>query len=483
MRALFFRPLVLLCCCLNVLDLHADFFREGTPTLPVKAGECSECAQFPRLADLVRELSPAVVNISVEANEESEESEQSGHPFLKRDPGNPYRSVGSGFIINEQGYIVTNNHVIDKSSKIVVRLLDDKTRYTAELIANDLKTDVALLKINPNRKLKSVFFGNSDEIEVGEWVVAMGNQFQLGQTVTAGIVSAKSRRPPGSAGPYDAFIQTDASINPGSSGGPLFNSKGQVIGINTAIFSPGKLQYGGGTGFNIGIGFAIPINLVKHVVAELKDHGKVTRGVLGVIIQAIDEDVAEALGLESPQGALVADVLPDSPASKAGFQRKDIIVKYNGSEIKEHEDLPLLVANTRVGTQAEIEVIRGGSSQLLKASIDELKDRSPKQPVKVAKANSIGVTVEDLTPELIQSIIGEKPGFDIKGVVVNSVEAGSIADRAGIMRGDIIEELGGKIVKDSSTFDSQISGLTKGKPVLALVRKKEGTRFLTLKVR
>lgn len=435
---------------------------------------------LPNFTTLSRVLSPAVVNISVEAEAEDEVAEAPvpGLPFLKRDPNQPARSLGSGFIVNEEGFIVTNNHVIEKSEKIIVRLLDDKTEYRATVVGRDTKTDLALIKIQPPAKLKTVYFGNSDEIEVGDWVLAIGNQFQLGQTVTAGIVSAKSRRVPTKAsGPYDAFIQTDASINPGSSGGPLFNTRGQVIGINTAIFSPGRSQFGG-TGFNIGIGFAIPINLVKGIVTQLKSYGKVTRGMLGVIIQRVDGDVAEALKLSSPDGALVADIMPNTPAAKAGFQRRDVIVAYERQPIKDHEELPLLVANTPIGGKVEIEVLRAGQRKTLAATIEELKDTPQVKDLDRPKSDTIGLIVQDVTEDIAKSL-----GMpEAHGVIVNNVQPNSPADKAGMTRGDIIEEFAGQPVKDSEQFDRLVRAVKKNTPLLVLVRRPEGTRFLTLRV-
>lgn len=457
------------------------FLKEGAPDLGHGAADGVAAPQtLPNFATLSRTLSPAVVNISVEAeaDEDAAEAPIPGIPFLKRDPSQPAKSLGSGFIVNEDGFIVTNNHVVEKSDKIIVRLLDDKTEYPATLVGRDVKTDLALIKITPTTKLKTVFLGNSEDIEVGEWVLAIGNQFQLGQTVTVGIVSAKSRRVPTKAsGPYDAFIQTDASINPGSSGGPLFNIKGQVIGINTAIFSPGRAQFGG-TGFNIGIGFAIPINLVKGIVTQLRTFGKVTRGMLGVIIQRVDPDVAEALALSSPDGALVADIIPNTPASKAGFERRDVIISYEGQPIRDHEDLPLLVANTAIGTTVKIEVLRAGQRKTLTTTIEELKETVVQKEQERPKSDLIGLVVQDMTEEIAKSL--NVP--DAHGVIINNVMPNSPADKAGMSRGDIIEEFAGQPVKDSEQFDRLIRAIKKDTPILVLVRRAEGTRFLTLRV-
>jgi serine protease Do len=452
-------------------------FQEGDPQL---AGvPKAENMAPPSFSYLAKELSPAVVNVAVETEgtEDSASEDSPLPPYFKIPPNTPMRSLGSGFILTEDGYIATNNHVIEKSTKIIVRLLNDKTEYTAKIIGIDPKTDLALVKIEPKQKLKTVFLGDSDKIEVGDWVVAIGNQFQLGQTVTAGIVSATSRRVPTSS-PYDAFIQTDASINPGSSGGPLFNIRGQVVGINTAIFSPGRSQFGG-PGFNIGIGFAIPINLVKGILRQLKDQGKVTRGLLGVMIQKIDADMAEALNLNSPNGALVSDVMPDTPASKAGFKRKDVIVRYNGQPVNDHDELPLLVASTAVGTSVKVEILRDGAPMTITAQINELKESAGARREESAhmKPDKLGLAVSPVTPEV--AALYKLPSA--AGLLVEQVETNSPADRSGIVRGDIIEQLADVPMSSVDAYAQIVKSLKKEKPVLILIRKSEGTRFLTLR--
>ncbi len=463
----------------NCLSLSDDFFSEGSPDFSsVLANE--ETVVFPRFDLLAKVLSPSVVNISAESNSgkdaSKESKEEKSLPFFKEPK--PGKSLGSGFILSKSGFIATNNHVVQKADKIIVRLLDDRKKYEAVLIGVDEKTDIALIKINTDKELVPAFIGNSDDIDVGEWVLAIGNQFQLGQTVTAGILSAKSRKVQ-AAGPYDNFLQTDASINPGSSGGPLFNDKGQVIGINTAIYSPGRSQFGG-QGFNIGIGFAIPINMARVILNQLKNDGKVTRGLLGVIIQNIDQDLAMALGGSALEGALVADVIDDTPAGKAGFKVKDIIVSYDGAKVFEHDDLPIMVANTPVGATVPVEVVRGGKKILLYPTITELSpSKFDKVPVvKTDKVDRIGLTVQDLTSELAESF-----GIDsVGGLIVKSVEANSPAFKAGIVRGDIIKEVANKKVLSEEAFAEMIKNLPSNTPILILVEKREGTRFLTLKI-
>lgn len=459
------------------------FFTEATPVSAAEAGI------YPSLSPLVRKLSASVVNISgelVDADQpgaEGEQREEKGpggrpNPFF-RGPGQP-RSLGSGFIVNSAGFIVTNLHVIEKSNRIIVRLLDDKGEYEARIVGADKKTDLALLKVDVQKPLPAVTIGDSERLEVGDPVIAIGNQFQLGQTVTSGIVSATSRRLPTSS-PYDAFIQTDAVINPGSSGGPLFNTHGEVVGINTAIFSPARGQFGG-SGFNIGIGFAIPINLAKEIIVQLREHQKVTRGLLGVVVQRIEIDTAEALNLESPYGALVADVIPNSPAMRAGFRRKDVIIAFNGTPVREQEELPLLVARTRVGSTVPIDAIRDGKKITLQATITELTeikgDGGPK-PAQERKSDRLGLTTAPIDDELKLALRLKESD----GVVVLDVERGSVGDQAGFERGDIIEELHDKRVFDIEAYDRLVAALPSKKNILALVRKSEGTRFLTIKLR
>jgi serine protease Do len=361
-----------------------------------------------------------------------------------------------------------------------VRLLDDKTEYEAKVIGVDIRTDLALIKMEPKSPLKTVYLGDSETVEVGDWVVAIGNQFQLGQTVTAGIVSAKSRRVRGGAAGTspDAYIQTDAAINPGSSGGPLFNTDGQVIAINTAIFSPGRAQ-AGAPGFNIGIGFAIPINTVKSIVPQLRNAGKVTRGLLGVKIQAVNPDIAQVLELPSPDGALVSDVLPDSPASKAGILRKDVIVKFGDTDVKDYEDLPTIVGSTPVGTKTELKLLRRGRLMTLAVQIVEFKDSAPDTDTKKEPdINELGLGLQAISPE--QAALLKLP--EVRGLLVIRVEPRSVAEGAGFSVGDIIEEFIGEGVETVEEFNKLLKQLEPGKPVLAVVRKPEGPRILTIKI-
>jgi serine protease Do len=313
--------------------------------------------------------------------------------------------------------------------------------------------------------LDAANFGDSDKLEVGEWVVAIGNPFGLDSTVTSGIVSAKGRHI--GQGPYDNFIQTDASINPGNSGGPLINLRGEVIGINTAIFSR--------SGTNIGIGFAIPINLVKELLPQLRGKGKVTRGYLGVLIQKVTPDIAESLGVDRARGALVANVSKDGPAEKAGVKVGDVIVEFDGKEIKDSGDLPIIVARTPVDKKVGMKVLRDKKEMVLNVTVGELKEEEV--VASAPEKGELGMTVQRLTPQIAESL-----GLDkAEGVVVTAVEPGSAADEAGIRRGDVILEIDRKPIRSVDEYKKSVAGIRKGKGVLFLVRRGESTLFLALK--
>ncbi|TMA05427.1 MAG: DegQ family serine endoprotease, partial [Deltaproteobacteria bacterium] len=381
-------------------------------------------------------------------------------------PRGPQRqkSLGSGFIIDSDGSILTNNHVVENAQKIVVKLADER-EFEAKVVGTDPKTDIAVVKINDRGSLPVAALGDSDRLEVGEWVMAIGNPFGLDNTITAGIVSAKGRHI--GAGPYDDFIQTDASINPGNSGGPLINLRGEVVAINTAIFSR--------TGGNIGIGFAIPINLVKELLPQLKGKGKVTRGYLGVLIQKVTPDIAESLGLDKTRGALVANVSKDGPADRAGVKVGDVIVEFDGKEIKDSNELPIIVARTGVNKKAQLKVLRDKKEVVLTVAVGELKEE---EVVATAEEKGeLGLTVQRVTPEMAQSLGLERA----EGVVITSVEPGGPADEAGLRRGDVILEIDRKPVRNLSEYRKAMGDTKKGKGVLFLVRRGESTLFLALK--
>jgi serine protease Do len=376
------------------------------------------------------------------------------------------RSLGSGVIINENGEILTNDHVVGTADDIDVTLPDHK-RYKAKVIGKDKKTDLALIRIHSDRPFPAAKLAH-DSVRVGDWVLAIGNPFGLGETVTAGIVSAKGRAI--GAGPYDDFIQTDASINPGNSGGPLLNARGEVVGINSAIYS----QSGG----NIGIGFAIPIEMAAHIADSLRSGGRVVRGWLGVAIQDVTPELSKALGLPEAHGALVSDVVKDGPAEKAGIKRGDVIVSYQGKPVASSRELPIRVADTSVGTKAEVGVIRDGSQKTLTAEVGELKDKDKDSPGdKAAVASPLGLHVEALTAE-----VAGRLGLpeNTKGVIVAGVEPGSPAETAEVRPGDVIREVDRKAVTSPKEFEKAMSERPAKKPALLLVQRGDSTVFITI---
>jgi serine protease Do len=375
------------------------------------------------------------------------------------------RSLGSGFIIDRDGYILTNNHVVEKTDEIKVTLADE-SEFDAEIVGRDPKTDLALIRIQVERELVPLPLGDSEELQVGDWVVAIGNPFGLGNTVTAGIVSAKYRRI--GAGAYDDFIQTDASINPGNSGGPLLNLSGEVVGINTAIFS----QSGG----NIGIGFAIPVNMAKDLIPQLRE-GKVVRGWLGVMIQKITPELQEKLDLKDDQGALVADVTQGGPAEKAGIQRGDVIVSFDDKPIEEMNDLPYIVATTPVGEKVDVVVIRDGKKKTIQVKVGEMEEEGAPM-VASEQEPELGMVVKEITPELARRLDLD----ETEGLVIAEVEQGSPAAAAGLRPGDVIVEMDQEPVKGLSEFNQKLNQYKAGDTVLFLVQRGGNTIYLTLKV-
>ncbi|MEE9304910.1 MAG: DegQ family serine endoprotease, partial [bacterium] len=341
-------------------------------------------------------------------------------------------SLGSGIIYDKEGYIITNNHVVERASEIKVKL-HDGSEYDAKVIGTDPKTDLALIKIEADKPLPTLTLGDSDALQVGEWVIAIGNPFGLEHTVTVGVVSAKGRVI--GTGPYDDFIQTDASINPGNSGGPLLNTSGEVVGVNTAIVAAGQ-----------GIGFATPSNIARRVIEDLRTKGSVVRGWLGVVIQRMSPDLAKSFGLEENTGALVAEIVEDSPAQKAGIKRGDVIIKFNGAEIKTMDVLPRRVAATRPGKKATVTILRDGKKKSLKVTIGTLEEK------KIAKARfteeELGITVQEITRELAEH-------FDLEtreGVIVSDVDRSGPAWEGGIRRGDIVLEVNRQTIKTMKDY-------------------------------
>ncbi len=441
---------------------------------------------LPDFADLSDALRPSVVNISTSTAAKPMHPQGRGGPhgppgMGPRDPqefwepfekffgpmprSRPQRSLGSGFILNREGLILTNNHVVEDADEIVVQL-ENEVEYTAELVGRDPKTDIAVIKIEAKEDLQPVTLGDSDTLRVGEWIFAIGNPFGLQHTVTAGIVSAKGRFI--GQGSYDDFIQTDAAINPGNSGGPLLNLRGEVVGINTAIFSR--------SGGNIGIGFAIPINLAKELLPQLREKGKVVRGWLGVYIQKVTPEIAESLGLDEASGALVADVMDDTPAQEAGVEVGDVIVEFDGQPIRESNDLPTIVARTPVGKATSMQIIRGNGKQSLTVTIGELPDGEI--AASEGATEELGLTVQRLTPEIAESL-----GIDgdTTGVVIAGVEPNSAADEARLQRGDVILEVNRKHIENEKEFSESVRKVGAGKTLLLLVRRGENTIFVALK--
>ena len=472
----------------------------------------AEAQLLPNIADLAEKLLPAVVEISVVSkvaapNGNSMPQIPDDSPFkdffdefLKKKqqqiPGDQgdkgadpapndqtVNSMGSGFIIDAKGLIVTNNHVVEGADSIQVHM-QDGTIMKAELVGRDPKTDLAVLRVKPENPLPTVAFGDSDKLRIGEWVTAIGNPFGLGGSVSLGIVSARNRDI--NAGPYDDYIQTDAAINKGNSGGPLFNLAGEVVGINTAIFSP--------TGGSVGIGFSVPSNTAKNVVAQLEKYGETRRGWLGVKIQTVTPDIAESMGMDKARGALVADVTAGSPSEKAGVDAGDVIIEFNGKPIADSKELPRVVGETEVGKEVTVKVIRDGKEKEIKVTLGRLEDGEklvakedgkPKPAPAPSTVTVLGMTVSEMTPELRATFkIDEK----IVGALVTEVAKEGAATDKGIEAGDVIMEAGGKPVTTSAEVSEVIEAATKdGKTSVLLLISKAGktgeTRFVPLKLK
>jgi len=451
----------------------------------VESSEASPIKDSQIFVKLAEQLKPVAVNISTTKIIKKRRS-QLIHPFgddpfrdffgddffdrfFGQTPQRDYklRSLGSGFIIDREGYIITNNHVIEGADEIKVRL-SDKEEFDAKIVGRDVKTDVALIKIDPPKGLPVAQLGDSDKLKVGEWVMAIGNPFGLDQTVTVGIVSAKWRKI--GAGPYEDFIQTDAAINQGNSGGPLFNTRGEVVGVNSAIFST--------SGGNIGIGFAIPINLAKNVIKQLKEKGRVVRGWLGVIVQTITPELADSFGLKQRKGALVADIEESGPADKAGIKKGDIIITFDGKEIKEMSELPLTVAQTPVGEQVEVTILRNGETLTKKVKIGELKEDGVYALSDERTKKDIGMEVSELTRELIRKYrISE-----IRGVLVTYVESDSPADLAGIREGDVIIEVNREPVENLDEYYRAIKEAKKDDRILFWIKRGRSSLFVVVQL-
>lgn len=456
-------------------------------------------------ADLVEGLMPSVVNIST-----AQTVSVSSSPFgmlleeFGNSPNSPFgelpeifkrfgqsqdgekvtrknTSLGSGFIITTNGYIVTNNHVIEQADEITI-VFSDETEAEAKIVGRDPKTDTALLKVNINKKLTPIRWGDSDKMRPGDWVIAIGNPYGLGGSVSAGIISARARDI--NAGPFDDFLQTDAAINKGNSGGPLFNSEGEVIGINSAIFSP--------SGGSVGIGFSVPTALAKPVINQLREHGRTYRGWLGVKIQAVNDEIAESLSLENNYGALVLEIVENSPAQKGKILPGDIIMKFDGEKIPTMRKLPRMVAETKVGKKVDVEVLRNGKKVNLKVQIDELEEEKPESVVSskkdkkesekaIEKSNKIlSMNLADAEKSLLEYF---KLDSKSKGVVVVKVEKESDTYSKGIRQGDVIKSINQRQVSNAKEAIKIINQAIKygRKSVLLLVEKEGQARFVAIK--
>ena len=449
--------------------------------VPVSAPQAALAPET--FADLAQKLSPSVVNISAEKVVKTQQRMREfmgPSPFGGRNDQfkdffdkffgempkeQKQRSLGSGFIIDAQGTIITNNHVVEGADKIRVKLAGGK-EYKATIKGRDPKTDLAILKIEGGGSFPSLSLGDSDAIRVGDWVMAVGNPFGLGHTVTQGIISAKGRVI--GAGPYDNFLQTDAAINPGNSGGPLVNLKGEVVGINTAIVATGQ-----------GIGFAIPSNLAQTVIPQLMEKGKVVRGMLGVQVQTVTPELAKSFGMEDAKGALVAEVNPGTPAEKAGIERGDIIIDFNGQPIHEMNELPRLVAVTAPGTKVTLKVLRQGKEKSFSLVVTELKEEKTAQaPMERVDEPVVGLVVENLDPNLAREL-GLKEN---QGVVVLQVSPGSSAAEAGLRKGDIIMEINGQPVKSVSDYRRLAGSLPKDSYARFLIKRQSHTLYFTVEI-
>lgn len=464
-------------------------------TLVIQASTVHARSAPDSFADLAEKLLPMVVNISTTMVVEGRDV-----PTMPQlPPGSPFEdffkeffdrnqqqqqrqrratSLGSGFIISADGYVVTNNHVIQDADEITVILHDD-TQLAAEIIGHDPKTDLALLKVEYNEALPAAAFGNSDKSRVGDWIVAIGNPFGLGGTVTAGIISARGRDI--NSGPYDDYIQTDASINRGNSGGPMFNLDGEVVGINTAIFSP--------SGGSVGIGFAIPSNVTKNVVDQLIENGEVKRGWLGVHIQEVSDEIAETLGMESATGALVANVMEKGPAAASGIKPGDVILTFNGSTVQEMRRLPKIVADTPVGKEVDVDVWRDGKETTIQVIVGVLDDDvvaastddGSGDGLKETRIDKLGISVAGFTDEIRQQFELDDMA---KGVIVTAVDdAGPAAEKA-IRPGDIIVEVSQSEITEPGQIAKRVEEAEAAgrKSVLLLIEGQAGLRFVALRI-
>ena len=457
--------------------LRSSFTNTGAPEIPAAQAVpalTDLSGKIPvSFSELAERTKPVVVNISTTKTLKGRGfgSPFGGSPFgddffdqFFRDmPRREFkqRSLGSGFIISADGYIFTNNHVVEQADKILVKVSDGK-EYEAKIIGTDANTDIALIKIKPDNSLPVADLGDSDKVKVGEWVIAIGNPFGLEATVTAGIISAKGRLI--GAGPYDNFIQTDASINPGNSGGPLFSMDGKVIGINTAIVAQGQ-----------GIGFAVPINMAKNILADLKSKGKVTRGWLGISVQDISDDMAKNLNHKGKSGALVSDVFSGDPADKAGIKIGDIITELNGKTVKDTHDLLLTIASLKVGQKLNVKVNREGKELSFQVTVGERKENVVAAAEKQGKGQ-FGIVAQEITPDIARQL-----GISREGVVITEIQSGSPADEVGIQPQDIIVQVNRAKISSMKDFNREMAKAAQKKSAALLIKRGRSQFFVVLK--
>jgi serine protease Do len=384
------------------------------------------------------------------------------------------RALGSGFVIDKDGYVLTNRHVIEGADKISVTFAGGR-RYDAKLVGRDARTDVALLKIEPMEQLTVLNLGDSEAIEVGQWVMAIGNPFGLGgNSVTVGVVSFKGRSLTlGSPGTGVDMIQTDASINPGNSGGPLLNTKGEVVGINTLIITQGVPQ-------SAGVGFAVPINVAKDILPQLREKGKVTRGWLGVSIQALTDDLARSLGMKESKGAIISDLTPGAPAEKAGLKPGDVVLEADGRVIEDNSDLSQYIASRAPGATVRLKILRDGKEQTLPVTLGTFPDEGAAEEESEARKGKLGMTLRDLTPDLAERL--DLPR-DTRGALVWEVEAGEAAEEAGLQRGDVIVSVNGNAVRSVDEFEAEVErARSEGLVRLRVRNGAGGFRFVVLRL-
>ena len=418
---------------------------------------------MPSFADMVARVRPAVVTITTtETRQAAAGPEQQFQRYFggpREERPQTVQALGSGFIVDAEGHIVTNNHVVEGATRVTVKL-DDGRELVARIVGRDPRTDLAVLKVD-GTNLPHLSLGDSDKVRVGDWVVAVGNPFGLGGTVTAGILSARGRDI--QSGPYDDYLQVDAPINRGNSGGPLFGQDGSVIGVNTAIFSP--------SGGSIGIGFAIPSNLVQHVVAQLQANGHIDRGWLGVATQGIDAGMAAALHLPNTDGALVADAEPDGPAAKAGLQAGDVVTAVDGHAVKSPRELARLIGDLHPNRAATLTLRRDGAERQVQVTLGELRDTRQAATEQQDQRQGIGVALQGLTPELRQQLgVAAK----VNGAVVTAVRPGSAAEDAGLRPGDVILGVGGHDVADAQAAGRALSEAVRQGGAVALRVMRDG---------